>query len=57
MKHGIELYYSISNKRTGEEVKRGNGKFENMEDFYSYILFRYGYTEKDYTFYLSGREF
>lgn len=56
MKHGIELYYSINSKITGEEVKRSYGKFENMDDFYNYIKF-IGYNTKDYTFLLSGKDF
>jgi len=52
----IELCYSVSNKESGEEVLRSYGKFENIEDFYSYMNFRYGYTSHGYHFMLSGRE-
>ena len=52
----IELCYAISNKETGEEIYRNYGKFDSMEDFYSYMDFRYGYTRSNYHFLLSGRE-
>ena len=52
----IELCFAISNKKTGEEVLRDYGKFDNLESFYYYISFRYGYTSRDYNFLLSGRE-
>lgn len=52
----IELCYAVSSKSTGEEIKRGYGKFESMDDFYSYMNFRYGFTSRDYKFLLSGRE-
>ena len=52
----IELCYAISDKKTGEEVHRNYGKFGSMEDFYSYMDFRYGYTSRNYHFLLSGRE-
>ena len=52
----IELCYAISSKKTGKEVLRSYGKFENINDFYSYIDFRYGYTSRNYHFMLSGRE-
>lgn len=52
----IELCYSVSSRSTGEEVLRDYGKFDNMDDFYSYMNFRYGYTSRNYTFLLSGRE-
>lgn len=51
----VELCYAISND-SGEEILRGYGKFESMDDFYSYMNFRYGYTSRDYHFLLSGRE-
>ena len=52
----VELYYAVSSKETGEEVHRNHGIFEFMEDFYSYMDFRYGYTSRNYSFLLSGRE-
>lgn len=52
----IELCYIVSDHETGEEVYRNYGKFESMEDFYSYMNFRYGYTSRNSTFMLSGRE-
>ena len=52
----IELYYAVSDRKTGEEIHRDHGIFESMEDFYSYMDFRYGYTIRDYTFMLSGRD-
>lgn len=52
----IELYYAVSNKKTGEEVLRDYGKFKNMDDFYSYMEFRYNYTSRNYSFLLSGRK-
>lgn len=52
----IELCYAVSDRETGEEVYRNYGKFESMEDFYSYMDFRYGYTSQNSTFMLSGRE-
>ena len=52
----IELYFAISSKKTGEEVLRDHGNFDNLESFYNYILFKYGYTSRDYSFILSGRE-
>lgn len=57
MDHGIELYYCVTSKATGEEVKRCHGKFANMDDFYDYMQFRYGYTSNNYTFLLSGKTF
>lgn len=51
----IELCYIVFNKETGEEIHRNYGKFESMNDFYSYIDFRYGYTNRNYNFLLSGR--
>ncbi len=52
----IELCYAVSDKRTGEEVLRDYGKFQNMDDFYSYMNFKYSYTSCNYHFMLSGRE-
>lgn len=52
----IELCYAVSDKKTGEEVHRDYGKFDSLEEFYSYMDFRYGYTSRNYSFLLSGRE-
>lgn len=52
----IELCYSVSDKKTGEEVLRDYGKFESLDVFYSYMDFRYGYISRNYHFLLSGRE-
>lgn len=52
----IELSFAVSSKKTGEEVHRSYGKFENLDDFFSYVATRYGYTNRDYDFMLSGRE-
>lgn len=35
----IELYYAVSNKKTGLGVHRDNGIFDSIEDFYSYMDF------------------
>lgn len=50
----IELYYAVSSRKTGEEVLVDCGKFESVDDFFSFIEFRYGYTERDYSFVFSG---
>lgn len=52
----IELCYAISDKKTGEEVHRSYGKFDSMDDFYLYISFKHGYTDRNYSFLFSGRE-
>ena len=52
----VELCYAVFTKKSGEEILRGYGKFDSMEDFYSFINFRYGYTSKNYHFLLGGRE-
>ncbi len=52
----IELCYAVSDKASGEEVLRSCGKFESMDDFYSNVNFRYGYTSLEYHFILSDRE-
>lgn len=52
----IELCYTISDKKTGEEVHRNYGKFDSLDEFYSYMKFRFGYTSRNYSFLLSGIE-
>lgn len=52
----IELSFAVSSKKTGKEVYRSYGKFESLDDFFSYVATRYGYTSRDYDFMLSGRE-
>lgn len=52
----IELSYAVSSKRSGEEVLRDCGTFENLDDFFSYVATRYRYTSRNYDFMLSGRE-
>lgn len=51
----VELYFAISSKKTGEEVLRDYGKFNDLESFYYYISSKYGYTSRCYSFILSGR--
>lgn len=52
----IELSFAVSAKRSGEEVLRDYGKFEDLNDFFNYVATRYGYTSRNYDFMLSGRE-
>lgn len=52
----IELCFVISSKKSGEEVYRGEGKFQTLDSFFRYIATRYSYTSRSYNFMLSGRE-
>lgn len=52
----IELSFLVSSKETGKEVYRSSGKFESLESFFYYISIRYGYTNRNYNFMLSGKE-
>lgn len=37
----IEVNYLVRNRQTGEEVSRGNGKFESTEHAFACLYFRY----------------
>lgn len=56
----IELCCKVYNKKTGEEVFHGFKSvtkiFDSMDDFYSYMLFRYGFDTKYYSFVISGHD-
>lgn len=52
----IELYYAVSDRKTGEEVLRDHRIFDSYDEFWFDMKTRYGYTERDYTFVWSGKE-
>lgn len=52
----IELCYAVSDKETGREVHRDYGTFDSLDDFYWYMDCKYGYTNRDYSFLLNGRD-
>ena len=52
----IQLSFAISSKKTGEEVYRSIGKFESLDSFFAYVSTRYGYTDSNFNFVLSGKE-
>lgn len=56
----VELCCKVSSRKTGEEVFKGFKDttmiFEDMSDFYEYMLYKYGFDTKNYTFQISGRD-
>lgn len=56
----VELCCKVFSKKTGDEVFSGfesvTKNFDSMEDFYSYMLFRYGFDTKFYKFVVSGHD-
>ena len=51
----IDLCFYITDKKSGKEVYRSSGIFENLNIFYKYIAMRYGFTSRDYDIEISGR--
>ena len=51
----IDLCFYITDKKSGKEVYRSSGIFHNLESFYNYMDYRYGFTDRDYHFEISGR--
>ena len=53
----IEICCKVFEKNTNDIVFNGfkniTAKFENMDDFYNYMYFRYGYDTKNYRFLIS----
>ena len=56
----VELCCKVYSKKTGEEVFRGfktvTKIFDSMDDFYSYMLVKYGFDSKFYSFVVSGHD-
>lgn len=56
----VELCCRVYSKKTGDEVFHGFKSltkiFGSMEDFYNYMLFRYGFDTKFYNFVISGHD-
>lgn len=56
----VELCCKVYDRKTGEEVFHGFKNvtkiFDSMEDFYNYMMFRYGFDSKFYKFVISGHD-
>lgn len=56
----IELCCRVFSQKTGEEVFHGfkdvTAKFENLDDFYSYMELQYGFNTREHHFLISGKD-
>lgn len=54
----IKISCHVFDKKSGEQVfkgfKNGYAVFDSLEEFYSYMAIRYGFTSRNYDILISG---